>query len=72
MLDSAKDSLTRAGARALPEGEVRLHEPSKFSINIRIYYEDTDVAGVVYYANYLRYLNGCVRPDSSSITFKLS
>jgi acyl-CoA thioester hydrolase len=27
-----------------------------FSINVRIYYEDTDVAGVVYYANYLRYL----------------
>jgi acyl-CoA thioester hydrolase len=27
-----------------------------FSINVRIYYEDTDVGGVVYYANYLRYL----------------
>jgi acyl-CoA thioester hydrolase len=27
-----------------------------FSINARMYYEDTDVAGVVYYANYLRYL----------------
>ncbi|MGL4234350.1 MAG: tol-pal system-associated acyl-CoA thioesterase [Casimicrobium sp.] len=29
---------------------------SVFSINVRIYYEDTDVGGVVYYANYLRYL----------------
>ena len=27
-----------------------------FSLNVRIYYEDTDVGGVVYYANYLRYL----------------
>jgi acyl-CoA thioester hydrolase len=26
------------------------------TIQIRIYYEDTDVGGVVYYANYLRYL----------------
>jgi acyl-CoA thioester hydrolase len=27
-----------------------------FRIDVRIYYEDTDVGGVVYYANYLRYL----------------
>ncbi len=27
-----------------------------FGINVRVYYEDTDVAGVVYYANYLRFL----------------
>jgi len=27
-----------------------------FTIGVRVYYEDTDVAGVVYYANYLRYL----------------
>jgi acyl-CoA thioester hydrolase len=27
-----------------------------FSIPIRIYYEDTDTAGIVYYANYLRFL----------------
>jgi acyl-CoA thioester hydrolase len=26
------------------------------SIKIKIYYEDTDAGGVVYYANYLRYL----------------
>lgn len=25
-------------------------------INVKIYYEDTDAGGVVYYANYLRYL----------------
>ena len=27
-----------------------------FSFNIRVYYEDTDAQGVVYYANYLKYL----------------
>jgi acyl-CoA thioester hydrolase len=27
-----------------------------FSIPVRVYYEDTDTAGIVYYANYLRYL----------------
>jgi acyl-CoA thioester hydrolase len=26
------------------------------SIRVKIYYEDTDAAGVVYYANYLKYL----------------
>ena len=26
------------------------------SMNIRVYYEDTDSGGVVYYANYLKYL----------------
>lgn len=27
-----------------------------FAITIRIYYEDTDAAGIVYYANYLKYM----------------
>ncbi|WP_439109630.1 tol-pal system-associated acyl-CoA thioesterase [Lentibacter sp.] len=26
------------------------------SIPVRVYYEDTDMAGIVYYANYLRYI----------------
>lgn len=26
-----------------------------FSLPVRVYYEDTDAAGVIYYANYLRY-----------------
>lgn len=29
---------------------------AKSSLAVRIYYEDTDCGGVVYYANYLRYL----------------
>ena len=27
-----------------------------FEIKIRVYYEDTDAGGIVYYANYLKYL----------------
>jgi len=26
-----------------------------FKIQVRVYYEDVDIGGVVYYANYLRY-----------------
>ena len=28
----------------------------EFRLPVRVYYEDTDAAGVVYYANYLRYM----------------
>ena len=27
-----------------------------FSFPVRVYYEDTDAAGVVYYANYLKFM----------------
>ncbi len=30
-----------------------------FSIPVRIYYEDTDAGGVVYYSNYLKFLERC-------------
>ena len=30
-----------------------------FSIPVRVYYEDTDSGGVVYYANYLRFFERC-------------
>jgi acyl-CoA thioester hydrolase len=29
---------------------------SEFVLPVRVYYEDTDAAGVVYYANYLRFI----------------
>lgn len=35
----------------MPEGAA-----ADFSIPVRVYYEDTDTAGVVYYANYLRFM----------------
>lgn len=34
-------------------------KPNAFSIPVRIYYEDTDAAGVVYYANYLKFFERC-------------
>ena len=34
-------------------------KPNAFTIPVRIYYEDTDAGGVVYYANYLRFLERC-------------
>ena len=40
---------SRSDARADPS------IPSAFSLPVRVYYEDTDAAGVVYYANYLRF-----------------
>ena len=33
--------------------------PNAFTIPVRIYYEDTDAGGVVYYANYLKFLERC-------------
>ena len=30
--------------------------PKNFNHKIKVYYEDTDAGGVVYYANYLKYL----------------
>ena len=30
-------------------------KPNAFSIPVRVYYEDTDAGGVVYYANYLKF-----------------
>ena len=33
--------------------------PGSFSWPVRVYYEDTDAGGVVYYANYLRYFERC-------------
>ncbi|WP_301102220.1 tol-pal system-associated acyl-CoA thioesterase [Propionivibrio sp.] len=33
--------------------------PNAFTIPVRIYYEDTDTGGVVYYANYLKFLERC-------------
>ncbi len=31
-------------------------QANPFSIRVRVYYEDTDAAGVVYYANYLKFM----------------
>jgi len=37
------------------QSSVRLTDPATFSIEVRIYYEDTDAGAIVYDGNYLRY-----------------
>ncbi len=37
-----------------PMSDTAIPEPHRF--NVRIFWEDTDAAGIVYYANYLRFL----------------
>ena len=37
-----------------PAPDVR-HLPAAFELDVRVYYEDTDAGGVVFYANYLKF-----------------
>ncbi len=39
--------------------EHAVDDPARFRWTIRVYYEDTDAAGIVYYANYLKYFERC-------------
>lgn len=34
-------------------------DPDVFHWTVRVYFEDTDAAGIVYYANYLKYFERC-------------
>ena len=43
-----------------------------FRFPVRVYYEDTDAAGVVYYANYLRYLERARTEWLSSLGLELA
>jgi tol-pal system-associated acyl-CoA thioesterase len=43
-----------------------------FRFPIRVYYEDTDAAGVVYYANYLRYMERTRTEWLGSLGFDLA
>jgi acyl-CoA thioester hydrolase len=36
-----------------------MHARPNFSCGCRVYWEDTDAGGVVYYANYLKYMERC-------------
>jgi len=42
---------------------------NEFIYNLRIYYEDTDAAGVVYYANYLKFMERARTEFLRSINF---
>ena len=44
---------------------------ANFRLPVRVYYEDTDAAGVVYYANYLRFMERARTEWLGSIGFDL-
>lgn len=44
----------------------------RFPLPVRIYYEDTDAGGVVYYANYLRYMERARNDWLRSLGYDLS
>ena len=39
----------------IPTIKGQLFEDKTFSFPVRVYYEDTDAGGIVYYANYLKF-----------------
>jgi len=64
------------GARP-PGGERRAapiggDHSSPFRIPVRVYYEDTDAAGVVYYANYLKFMERARTEWLESLGFPLA
>ncbi len=51
----------------------RAHDPlTRFSFPVRVYYEDTDAAGVVYYANYLKFMERARTEWLESLGFPLA
>ncbi|MDR1062400.1 MAG: tol-pal system-associated acyl-CoA thioesterase [Azoarcus sp.] len=47
-----------------PSAPAATLQPSDFILSVRVYYEDTDAGGVVYYASYLRF---CERARSECL-----
>ena len=47
-----------------------MREPFRFPL--RVYYEDTDAGGIVYYANYLKYMERARTEWLASLGFELS
>jgi acyl-CoA thioester hydrolase len=47
-----------------------MREP--FRLPIRVYYEDTDAAGIVYYANYLKYMERARTEWLAAVGYELS
>ncbi len=48
---------TSCGINSRPVKNAR--EDSSFSWSLRVYFEDTDAGGIVYYANFLRFFERC-------------
>lgn len=53
-------------------GRRRAAAGETFSLPIRVYYEDTDAAGVVYYANYLKFMERARTEWLSALGFDLA
>ena len=45
---------------------------SKFEKGVRVYYEDTDAGGVVYHANYLKFMERCRSDWLDAIGFSIA
>src|SRR4029079_18323229 len=63
----------RLPARIAPQREARSAvPPAAFSFPVRVYYEDTDAAGVVYYAHYLKFMERARTEWLSALGFSLA
>ncbi len=62
----------RAAAAELADESVNVAAHQTFRFPIRVYYEDTDAAGVVYYANYLKFMERARTEWLSSLGFDLA
>jgi acyl-CoA thioester hydrolase len=49
-----------------------MKESQPFRFTVRVYYEDTDAAGVVYYANYLKFMERARTEWLESLGFSLA
>jgi acyl-CoA thioester hydrolase len=59
-----------AARSAVRGGQASVSSP--FRIPVRVYYEDTDAAGVVYYANYLKFMERARTEWLAAIGFPLA
>lgn len=56
-MDREKRATGHSAGRGGPlSSTVEARAPTRFSWPVRVYYEDTDLGGVVYHANYLRFM----------------
>ena len=61
-----------SGARAVSGrklSKVQIDPTMTHTLPLRIYYEDTDLAGIVYYANYLRFIERARTDGVTDLTF---
>ena len=68
-LTSTKPSGTVAAQPPAGEDDPAGTPSARYAWPVRVYYEDTDAGGVVYYANYLRFFERCRTEWMRSIGF---